>query len=81
MPSTGPAFPATTFEITRFVFSFCAELQSGKLPPKAGFAQRSGAVVADEYAGQADKALRKGREPCSLCGVPVGRGGSPQSTV
>jgi len=38
-------------------------------------------VVADEYAGQTDKDWSKGREPCPLCGIPVGRGGSTQSTV
>jgi hypothetical protein len=52
----------------------CAGLQPRQLHANPGDARGSGAVVPDEFAGEADQDRRQGRQPRPLRHVPDGRG-------
>ncbi len=56
-------------------------LQSRQLHMDAGFAEKSGALVADHAAGEIGEDRGQGGPPWPVRHVPIGRGGGAEGTV
>ena len=59
----------------------CPGLEPRQLHANPGDARASGAVIPDEFAGEADQDLRRGGQPRPLRHVPDGRGSGAAADV